>query len=391
MGAAGPVLCVCIEVSIMEQVWLALETSAGILWKALWALIFGYLISSAIQVLVTREQMARILGERGPKQAGLAAFFGFVSSSCSFAALAAARAVLVKGAHPVNSLAFLIASTNLVIELGIVLLVLLGWHFFLGNILVGTLMVVYAYLLTMIWFPSSLAERAREHAERSQESEGMERQEPRGTWTEKLTSREGWRAIAHAFFMEWKMAYKEILFGFTIAGFITVFVPKSFWNALFLESGTDAPSVLAVLENAAVAPIIAFFTFIGSMGNVPLAAMLWSKEASFGGVMAFLGADLVAATVLWLQRKYYGWRYTLYLAGLLYLCMVLAGITVHYLFAAAGALPTARSSLQEMVRFQVDYTFWLNLVFLAAGGVLLYLHFWPGAGQRSADRLPARG
>ena len=375
----------------MDQVWQALETGAGILWKALWALIFGYVVTSAIQVLVTREQMARVLGNRGVKQAGLAGFFGFVSSSCSFAALAAARAVLAKGAHPVNSLAFLIASTNLVIELGIVLLVLLGWHFFLGNILLGTLMIVYAYLLTSVWFPSSLAERARKHAQGVQQEQGMTHEEPRGSWREKLTSREGWQAIASAFFMEWKMAYKEILFGFTIAGFITVFVPKSFWNALFVEAGAEAPSILAVVENAAVAPLIAFFTFIGSMGNVPLAAMLWSKNASFGGVMAFLGADLVAATVLWLQRKYYGWRYTLYLAALLYLCMVLAGITVHYIFAAAGALPTARRSLKEMVQFQIDYTFWLNLVFLAIAGALLYMHVRPGSGQPAGRRQAASG
>lgn len=380
----------------MEQVAEALYTGAGMLWKALWALVFGYVISAGIQVLITREQMAGVLGERGPKEAALGGFFGFISSSCSFAALAASRSVLVKGAHPANALAFLIASTNLVIELGIVLWVLLGWRFTLGNFLLGLLMIVYAYGLTRLWFPYRLADKAKQHAEAQQKREGMSTEHGGGggSWRDKIASREGWRQIAHAFVMEWKMVWKEILFGFTVAGFITVFVPQAFWDALFLNTGGDqAPSFLVVLENALVAPVVAFFTFIGSMGNVPLAAMLWSREASFGGVMSFLGADLVAATVVWVHAKYYGWRYALYLSALLYVCMVAAGVTVHYLYALVGLMPTARPSLQEMVRFGVDYTFWLNLAFLAVAAALVWL-YWrggPGEPQRTGEgaRAPA--
>lgn len=202
------------------------------------------------------------------------------------------------------------------------------------------------------------------------------------SWKEKLTSPEGWKRIADAFFMEWKMVYKEIIFGFTVAGFISVFVPQSFWNSLFLVSGGGgAPGFLTVLENAAVAPVVAFFTFIGSMGNVPLAAMLWSKNVSFGGMMSFLGADLVAATVVYIHAKYYGWKYAAYLSLLLYVCMVAAGITTHYLYALAGMLPKARPSLGEMVRFEIDYTFWLNIAFIIIGGLLLYLH-WRGGKQK---------
>lgn len=362
---------------LLDKVVEALLTSAGILWKSFWALIFGYAVSAGIQVLISRRQMGRALGRRSPKQVGLGGFFGFISSSCSFAALAASRSVLVKGAHPVNALAFLIASTNLVIELGIVLWVLLGWRFVAGNFLLGILMIAYAYLFTRIWFPSAMADQARAHAERQQQSEMMSHDRPEledKTWREKITSKVGWQAIAAAFLGEWRMAYKEILFGFTMAGFISVFVPRSFWNTLFLQAGSDAPSFLAVVENALVAPVIAFFTFIGSMGNVPLAALLWSKNASFGGVMSFLGADLVAATVVYLHGKYYGWRYATFLSLLLYLCMVTAGISVHYLFAAFDALPTARPALEEMVRFGMDYTFWLNVVFAIAGGALLMLN-----------------
>ncbi|PWG01952.1 permease [Sphingosinicella humi] len=359
----------------MDQVIEALQTGAGMLWKALWALIFGYTISAAIQVLVTREQMAELLGEHGAKEAGLAGFFGFISSSCSFAALAASRSVLVKGAHPVNAIAFLIASTNLVIELGIVLWVLVGWRFTLANILLGIIMIAYAYLLSRFWFPGNLAEKAKGYAEQAQKDEGVEMEMGGGDWRRKLTSREGWHRIARAFLMEWKMVWKEILFGFTIAGFISVFVPQEFWNALFLKGGgtQQALPFWAVLENAAVAPVVAFFTFIGSMGNVPLAAMLWSRDVSFGGVMAFLGADLVAATVVWVHHKYYGWRYTFYISALLYVCMVAAGVTVHYLFALAGAIPEQRPALEEMVRFAIDYTFFLNLGFAAVAAVLIWM------------------
>lgn len=363
----------------MEQVAEALFTGAGMLWKALWALIFGYVISSAIQVVVTREQMAKALGDRSIKQAGLAGFFGLVSSSCSFAALAASRSVLVKGAHPVNAMSFLIASTNLVIELGIVLWVLVGWQFTLGNFLLGTLMIIYAYGLTRIWMPHALVNKARQKAEESQDSSMQADAVSDAGWWQKLTSLKGWRAIASAFFMEWKMVYKEILFGFAVAGFISVLVPQDFWNALFLvasESGpADNPGFLIVVENALIAPVVAFFTFIGSMGNVPLAAMLWSNNASFGGVMAFLGADLVAATVIWVQAKYYGWQFTAYLCAVLYIAMVAAGISVHYLFALLQMIPTERPGLSEMVRFSIDYTFFLNLIFGAIGVGLLWLHF----------------
>lgn len=358
----------------MDQLAEALQTSAGMLWKALWALIFGYIISAAIQVLVTKEQMAKALGERGTKQVGLAGFFGFITSSCSFAALAASRSIFAKGAHPVNATAFLIAATNLVIELGIVLWVLIGWRFTVANFLLGIIMILYAYGLTRLWMPRKLAEAARSRAEKTQAGEEMDAEAAGDSWREKLASRETWRKIATGFVAEWKMVWKEILFGFTVAGLISVFVPQSFWNALFLKGGGgDGMPFWAVLENAAVAPFVAFFTFIGSMGNVPLAAMLWSRDVSFGGVMAFLGADLVAATVIWVHHKYYGWRYTLYLSALLYLCMVAAGVTVHYLFAAAGAIPEARPSLQEMVSFAVDHTFFLNIAFGAIAAVLIWI------------------
>ncbi|MBW3563668.1 MAG: permease [Acidobacteria bacterium] len=356
----------------MESLGEALYTGAGMLWKALWALAFGYLISAGIQVIVSRAQMGRALGERGLKEGAMAGFFGFVSSSCSFAALAASRTVLVKGAHPSNSMAFLIASTNLVIELGIVLYVLLGWRFVLGNFALGLLMMLYAYLLTRIWLPQDAVDEAREQGEKATQEEEEHGQQEGLHWRDALGSSDGWRRIARSFVMEWKMVWKEILFGFTIAGFISVYIPQSFWNAIFLSEGE--PSFFVVLENALVAPVVAFFTFIGSMGNVPLAAMLWSKQTSFGGVMSFLGADLVAATVVWIHVKYYGWKFALYLSGLLYVSMVAAGVSVHYLFAAMNLLPEKRPAVEEMIAFEIDYTFWLNLVFILISASMVWLH-----------------
>ncbi|MDZ3836197.1 MAG: permease [Rhodospirillales bacterium] len=378
----------------MEQVFEAAYTSGGMLWKALWALIFGYLISAGIQVLVTKQQMADLLGSRGIRQASLSGLFGFISSSCSFAALAASRSVYVKGAAAPNALAFLIASTNLVLELGVVLWVLLGWKFTLANFLLGGLMIVYAYALSSVWLPQGLAEQARRNAEHAQRREGMDMQHGMGgDWRKTLASRKGWSRIAEAFFMEWKMVWKEILFGFTIAGFISVFVPQAFWNALFLidtEGGAADPSLWVVVENALVAPVVAFFTFIGSMGNVPLAAMLWSREASFGGVVAFLGADLVAATVVWVHAKYYGWKFALYASMLLYVCMVVAGVTVHLIFQLFEILPTERPSLREMVRFEIDHTFFLNVGFAIVAALLLWLHLGGSGGGSGGGSAPGR-
>lgn len=368
-----------IRFQVMEHFVEALLTGAGMLWKALWALIFGYLISAGIQVIVTREQMASTLGSRGLRQMGLAGLFGFISSSCSFAALAASRSVLVKGAHPANAQSFLIASTNLVIELGIVLWVLVGWRFTLANFILGLLMLVFAYLISWVWHPAGLAEAAKTHAKAAQEAEvgGPVPELAKMTWREKLSTRLGWQAIAGAFVGEWRMVWKELLFGFTIAGFIAVFVPQPFWNAIFLISADNGieryPDFWSVMQNALVAPVVAFFTFIGSMGNVPLAAMLWSKGVSFGGMMSFLGADLVAATVVWVHVKYYGWRYAFYLSVLLYISMVLAGVATHYLFAAAGQIPAARPELNEMVRFAVDHTLFMNIAFGVVAVALVWL------------------
>lgn len=361
----------------MEGILEALATTGTLIWYTLWAFIFGYLLSAILQVLVTREQMSRVLGAYGAKQAGLAGFFGFISSSCSFASLAATRVVLSKGAHHANAIAFMIATTNLVIETGIVLWMLVGWKFVVANFLLGVVMIAYFYALAGFAFPDRIGETGRSHARKIEEEELKHPSPDVEHWWQKLASKQGWKIISFKWFGEWKMAYKEVLIGFTVAGLVSAFVPIEFWNAIFWEAGADSPSFLAILENATVAPLLAFFTFVGSLGSIPLAAMLWAKDLSFGGVMSFLAADLVAATVIYLNYKYYGWRYTLWMSGLLYICMIAAGVTVHYVFVVFGAVPQARpESLRQMMEVGIyTHTFWLNLVF-GAVAILLLIVRW---------------
>jgi uncharacterized membrane protein YraQ (UPF0718 family) len=359
----------------------ALKTTGLLIWYTLWAFIIGYLVSAGIQTLVTREQMANVLGDKGVKQAGLATFFGFVSSSCSFADLAATRSVLSKGAHAMNAMIFMVASTDLVIETGIVLWLLAGWRFVLAAYAVGIVMIILIYILYDIFFSKKIAEQGRKNAQKI-EAENLKHPTPEGMkWYQKLTSKEGWKIISYKFYGEWKMALKEVLIGFTIAGLVSAFVPTSFWNTIFIgtgaDNGADNLSFLAIVEHAAVAPFVALFTFVGSLGNIPLAVILWTKNASFAGVMSFLGADLVAGTVIYLNYKYYGWKFTARMTLLVYICMVAAGIIVYYIFALFNAIPTARpESLQDMMSFGTQsYTFYLNVIFGVVGIALLIIRW----------------
>lgn len=273
----------------------AATTSVGLFWMAFWAFGLGYLISSMIQVFVTRERMRRHLGETGAASVGLGTFFGFVSSSCSFAALATTRSLFAKGAGLVPALAFLLASTNLVIELGIVIAVFLGWQFVVGEYLGGALLILLMWLVVRLTASKRLVQRARE---RARKAEDAEESDERPDWKQLIRSRAGWRQVAGKYVMEWHMVWKDVTLGFTVAGVIAAFVPKSFFQALFVGAGTDDPAFWEVLAQSLVGPVAAFFTFIGSMGNIPLAAVLFENGVSFAGVMAFIFSDLVVLPVL---------------------------------------------------------------------------------------------
>ncbi|HBQ18500.1 MAG TPA: permease [Myxococcales bacterium] len=358
--------------SFLETWAQAAYTSVGLFWMAFWAFALGYLISSMIQVFVTRQRMKRAMGETGPKSVALGTFFGFISSSCSFAALSTTRALFTKGAGLVPALAFMLASTNLVVELGIVIAIFLGWQFVVGEYVGGVLLILLMWVVVRATLPESWEEQAREHAE-EQEGSSDDRGEEPGEWKERLTSRDGWRDVAETYVGEWKMVWKDVTVGFTVAGVIAAFVPPAFFEALFVGAGAPEPAFWQVLIQSLVGPVAAFFTFIGSMGNIPLAAVLFGNGVSFAGVIAFIFSDLVVFPVLRIQAKYYGWKMALYLIGVLFVVLVASALALHYGFAIAGMLPDPASakSVTDRQHFSIDYGFFLNLGFLALSAVFL--------------------
>ncbi|MEE4239993.1 MAG: permease [Desulfopila sp.] len=352
----------------------AATTSIGFFWMAFWAFALGYLISSMIQVLVTRSRMQRTMGESGPKSMALGTFFGFISSSCSFAALSTTRALFQKGAGLAPALAFMLASTNLVIELGIVIAIFLSWQFVVGEYLGGLLLILFAWLFVRLFYPKKLVEEARRQLKEDSKSESRKAPD----WKKKITSSEGWQEIGQTYVMEWNMVWRDVLIGFTIAGILSAFLPQSFYTTLFIGSGTENaanPGFPAVLAQTLVGPIAAFFTFIGSMGNIPLAAVLYSHGVSFAGVMAFIFSDLVVFPVLRINTIYYGWKMAVYILILLLSGLVIVSIVMHYGLAAFNLLPEAGSgtSPADQQHFTINYGFFLNIIFFAVSLLLVWL------------------
>lgn len=350
-------------------------TSFGFFWMALWAFVLGYIISSLIQVLVTRKRMQQAMGKDGPRSIALGTFFGFLSSSCSFSALASTRAIFNKGAGLAPSLAFMLASTNLVIELGMVIAIFLGWQFVVGEYVGGVLLILVTWLLVRVTRPRRLEAQAR----RKMDEDSADGEESGKNWKEKITSREGWHEIGMTYVMEWQMVWKDVLIGFTVAGIISAMVPESFFQALFLGSGGDNavnPGFLYVLAQTLVGPLAAFFTFIGSMGNIPLAAVLFAEGVTFAGVMAFIFSDLVVLPVLRINASYYGWRMALYILALMLVGIVTVALIMHYSLALSGLLPEFGNQLAVSDRefFKWNYQSVLNILFLAATVVLTW--FW---------------
>ncbi|MEZ4435960.1 MAG: permease [bacterium] len=346
----------------------AAVTTLGLFWMALWAFALGYVVSSMIQVFVTRERMKKSMGEAGAKSVGLGTFFGFISSSCSFAALSTTRALFTKGAGFIPSLAFLLASTNLVIELGIVIAIFLGWQFVVGEYVGGLLLIASMWLLVGLTKPKGLVDSAREHA-REEAGDGDDGEVP--DWRALIRSREGWARVARTYVGEWRMVWKDVAVGFTVAGVIAAFVPSAFFEALFVGSGSDDPAFWQVLAQAVIGPVAAFFTFIGSMGNIPLAAVLFGNGVAFAGVMAFIFSDLIVFPVLRIQARYYGWKMALYIMAVFLVALVVTSVAMHYGFSALDLLPDPADakSVTDRSFFKVDYTLFLNIGFLVVSAV----------------------
>ena len=338
-------------------------TSVGLFWMAFWAFGLGYLISSMIQVFVTRERMRKGMGEAGAKSVALATFFGFISSSCSFAALATTRSLFTKGAGLIPALAFLLASTNLVIELGIIIAVFLSWQFVVGEYVGGLLLILLMWIMVKLTLPPHLEDQSRQHAK---ELMGESQEEDIPDWKKLIRTTEGWRKVADRYVMEWAMVWKDVTIGFTVAGIIAAFVPKSFFQTLFVGSGSSHPAFGEIFVQTLVGPVAAFFTFIGSMGNIPLAAVLLSNGVSFAGIIAFIFSDLVIFPVLRIQAEYYGWKMALYILVVFLTVLIGTAILMHYGFSFVGMLPDSSTakSVTDREFFNIDYTLFLNMGFL---------------------------
>jgi uncharacterized membrane protein YraQ (UPF0718 family) len=348
----------------------AATTAVGFFWKAGWAFVLGYTVSGMIQAFVPKKRLTRRLGKPTVGSISLATVFGAASSSCSFAALAAARSLVLKGAHFIAAVAFMFASTNLVIELGVLILIFLGWQFMAAELIGGLMLIIISSILIKLTYPRSWLQAARKRVE-----EGAEEEEADFDWRERIKSRMGWHLVGHKFVMDWKMVWEEIVIGFTIAGFVAVLVPGSFWAAIFLNNASEAvPGWLLVLENAVVAPFVAAATFIGSMGNIPLATVLNANGVMFAGIMGFIYSDLMVPPLVAINAKYYGWRVALYIASVMWVSIVLTAVTLHWVFAALGITPESSRVVDEVTRFAIDYTFWLNLAMVAVAAVMVWLH-----------------
>lgn len=356
----------------------AAKTALGFFWKSGWAFVLGYAVSSMIQAFVSKAKLTPYMGDAGPKSISLATIFGAISSSCSFAALAAARSLVQKGANFAAAVAFMFASTNLVIELGILILIFLGWQFLAAEIVGGIILIAISTSLIRLTYPKHWIQQAHEKAESaSDEATDFD-------WKQRISSFEGWQMVGNNFVMEWKMVWQEILVGFTVAGFVAVFVPDEAWRTLFLANQNSIPQWLLVLENALVAPFVAALTFIGSMGNIPLATVLNASGVLFAGIMSFIYSDLIVPPLVRVNSKYYGWVPALYVAGIMYISMVTTGVLLYVTFATLGILPESGRAVSEITQFKIDYTFWFNLIFFAVAGVLIWLHHQYTKSQQAA-------
>jgi uncharacterized membrane protein YraQ (UPF0718 family) len=372
--------------AVLSTIAKGLEQSFLMAYEVWWALVLGFAISAIVQSWVPRERIQATLSGGGPKPIAWATGLGAASSSCSYAAIAIAKSLFQKGASAASALAFQFASTNLVWELGLVLWVLLGWQFTLAEYLGGLIMIVLMAAALRLFVSPRLEEQARRHA---QEADAGHQHHHGGaeesSWRECLLSPSGWTEVAANFRGDWQMLWKEISIGFLLAGFIGL-LGDDFFNGLFI---TGAPGWMNALENVIVGPLIAVLSFVCSVGNIPLAAVLWSGGISFAGVMAFIFADLIVLPIVLAYRKYYGWTFTLRIVALMLLTMILAALAVDGLFSAAGLIPATRPSREDIFgSVQLDYKLVLNLFGLVVFAALFWLSRPSRAG---ATTCPAHG
>jgi uncharacterized membrane protein YraQ (UPF0718 family)/YHS domain-containing protein len=369
--------------TVVVDIGRSLREAFFMFWETLWPLILGFGLSGAVQTFVGRESMQRKLGNHRAGSVTRASLYGMVSSSCSYAATAMAKSLFVKGADYIAAMVFMFASTNLVIELGIVLVVLMGWQFAVSEFVGGVIMIVLLATLGSLWLRGRQISLAR--ARLSQQDDGSEHQHSpasaqlqRQPLATRLRSKAGWADSATYTMSDLTMLRRELLVGYTVAGFLAVLVPTSVWQAVFITGHGFWTS----LENVIVGPFIAIISFVCSIGNVPLAAALWKGGISFGGVISVIFADLIAFPLLMIYRRYYGTRLMLRMLAVFWALMSTAGLITEGIFRAVGLVPTLRPTSVAPARFSWNYTTYLNIVFL----LLFALLYWT---YRNRERLGA--
>jgi hypothetical protein len=364
---------------IGHAVWESLSMAFAMFWEILWALILGFGLSAVVQAVVSKREMTRLLPDDSAKSISIACGLGAASSSCSYAAVALARSIFRKGANFTAAIAFQFASTNLVIELGIIMVVLMGWQFALAEFVGGPIMIVMLALLFKAFLTPRLVEAARRQAEKGVMGimEGhaeMDMAVTEGPLLKRMLSKNGKTAISHYFVMDWHALWKDIGIGLLLAGALGATVPHAFWQSFFFTSHP----LFAKLWGPLVGPLVAILSFVCSIGNVPLAAVLWNGGISFGGVIAFIFADLIVLPILNIYRKYYGLKASLFLFATFYAAMVGAALLVELLFDVLGLIPATRSARVIEASITFNYTTVLNIVFLAFAAWLLVRFFRTG-------------
>jgi uncharacterized membrane protein YraQ (UPF0718 family) len=359
---------------LVNQVLQSLYAAAGMFWSILWALILGFGISGIVMAFVPKSKMAAILGKPKPDEIALATFFGSVSSSCSYAAASMSRTLFQKGAHIIPALAFMLASTNLVLELSLILWVMMGWQFVVAEFIGGMILVAIMSILMTFFGPLADFEKKRKELNQNSEAEGDKEEET----TADPKTLAGWREAARAFVGEWQMIGKDVAIGVIISGFLMTFVPDSFWQSLFLRNGAasdESLNVWRLIENAFVGPLVSMVSFVCSVGNIPLANVLYHGGIGFGGALSFIYADLIIIPLILIYRQYFGWKLAAWITGIFYLSMALTGIIVDLLFRAFGLVPQSSEIMpvMDMKFFQINYTFWLNMIFIILAAGLVWL------------------
>jgi uncharacterized membrane protein YraQ (UPF0718 family) len=368
---------------ILQGLLHALKLSFGMTWEITWALILGFTLSAIVQAVVSKAEMRRLLPDDRPRTLAIACGLGAASSSCSYAAVALARSLFRKGADFTASMAFEIASTNLVIELGIILAILMGWQFTLAEFVGGPIMVALLALTFRVFLRPPLLEVARKEAERGRigSMEGhaaMDMSVSEGSLVSRIRSSRGFTAISHVFVMEWAAILRDIVLGLLIAGALAAWVPSRFWQDFFLVQHP----LLSKIWGPIVGPLVSMASFVCSIGNVPLAAVLWNGGISFGGVIAFIFADLIILPILNIYRKYYGGKMSLFLLGTFYATMVAAGYIVELVFGVLRLIPSGpRNAKVVDATVTWNYTTLLNIAFLMLALVLVVRFFRTGGRQ----------